>query len=149
MSPLNKNIIREKLFKLQEYIKILEEIRTEGRNVFFADRKTQDSATLNLFTSIEMITDIGNHIITEIFQKQAKNYKEIILLLGETGVIPERFAKDNEEMTSFRNLVAHDYDKITPEGVYENLQKAPDIFRQFAKYFVEFMEKQEKNGSSG
>lgn len=145
MSPLNKNIIREKLFKLQEYIKILEEIRTEGRNVFFADRKTQDSATLNLFTSIEMITDIGNHIITEIFQKQAKNYKEIILLLGETGVIPEKFAKDNEEMTSFRNLVAHDYDKITPEGVYENLQKAPDIFRQFAKYFVEFMEKQDKS----
>ena len=142
MSPLNKQSINEKLFKLQEYIKILEELRAEGRAVFFDDRKTQDSATLNLFTSIEIITDIGNHIITEVFQKQAKNYKEIIVLLGEAGIIPEKFAKDNEEMTSFRNLVAHDYDKITPEGVYENLQKAPDIFRQFAKYFVEFMEKQ-------
>lgn len=145
MSPLNKNTIYEKLFKLQEYIKILEELRAEGRNTFFADRKTQDSATLNLLTSIEMITDIGNHIITEVFQKQAKSYKDIILLLGETGVVPERFAKENEEMTSFRNLVAHDYDKITPEGVYENLQKAPDIFREFAKYFVEFIEKQENS----
>ena len=142
MSPLNKQSINEKLFKLQEYIKILEELRAEGRAVFFDDRKTQDSAILNLFTSIEIITDIGNHIITEVFQKQAKNYKEIIVLLDEAGIIPEKFAKDNEEMTSFRNLVAHDYDKITPEGVYENLQKAPDIFRQFAKYFVEFMEKQ-------
>lgn len=142
MSPLNKKTIDEKLFKLQEYVKILEELRAKDRTVFFAERIVQDATTLNLFVSIEMIIDIGNHIITEVFQKQAKNYKEIILLLGETGVIPEKFAKDNENMASFRNMVAHDYDKITPEGIYEHLQKAPDIFRQFAKYFVECMEKQ-------
>lgn len=142
MSPLNKKAIDEKLFKLQESVKILEELRGKGQKVFFADKIIQDATTLNLFVSIEMITDIGNHIITEVFQKQAKTYKEIIELLGETGVIPEKFAKENEDMTKFRNLVVHDYDKITPEGVYGNLQKAPDVFRQFAKYFVEFMEKQ-------
>ncbi|MEK7087991.1 MAG: DUF86 domain-containing protein [Patescibacteria group bacterium] len=142
MSPLNKQTIHEKLFKLQEYTKILQEIRAEGTEAFFADRKTQDSATLNMFTSIELIMDIGNHIITEVFQKQAKSYAEVIELLGKTGVVPEGFAKENEGMTKFRNLVAHDYDKITSKGVYENLQKAPDVFREFAKYFVEFMEKQ-------
>ena len=145
MSPLNKQTIHEKLFKLREYTNILEELRAEGRDAFFADHKTQDSATLNMFTGIEMVTDIGNHIITEVFQKQAKTYAEIIELLGKTGVIPEMFAKENEAMTKFCNLVAHDYDKITPEGVYEHLQKAPDIFRAFAKYFVEFMEKQEES----
>ena len=142
MSPLNKKTIHEKLFKLQESVKILEELKAEGQKAFFSDRKTQDASTLNLFTSIEMITDIGNHIITEVFQKQAKDYKEIIFLLGETGVVPKKFAKENEDMTKFRNLIAHDYEKITPDGVYENLQKAPDIFRQFARYFVEFMDKQ-------
>lgn len=141
MSPLNAQSIHEKLFKLQESVKILEELRAEGREAFFANRKNHDVATLNLFISIELITDIGNHIITEVFQKQAKNYKEIIALLGETGVVSSVFAKENEDMTKFRNLVAHDYGKLTPEGVYENLQKAPDIFRQFAKRFVEFMEK--------
>src|SRR3989338_2396357 len=114
MSPLNKNTIHEKLFKLQEYTKVLEELRGEGRDAFFADYKTQDSATLNMFTAIETIIDIGNHIITEVFQKQAKNYAEIILILGETGVIPKTFAEDNKDMAKFRNLVAHDYDKITP-----------------------------------
>lgn len=141
MSPLNRKSIHEKLFKLQESVKILEELRAEGRGAFFADRKTQDSATLNMFTSIETIIDIGNHIITEVFQRQARNYAEIIELLGATGVIPEAFAKENEGMTKFRNLVAHDYEKLTPEGVYENLQKAPDVFRAFAKHFVEFMDK--------
>lgn len=142
MSPLNKKSIHEKLFKLQESVKILEELKAEGREKFFADFKIQDSATLNMFTSIEAIIDIGNHIITEVFQKQAKIYAEVIDILGKTGVIPEAFAKENADMPKFRNLVAHNYDKITPEGVYENLQKAPDIFRAFAKYFVEFMEKE-------
>ncbi len=128
MSPLNKKTIHEKLFKLQEYTKILEELKAEGRKVFFADQKTRDSATLNMFTAIETIIDIGNHIITEVFQKQATSYAEIILFLGETGVIPKKFSKENENMPKFRNLVAHDYEKITPEGVYANLQKAPDIF---------------------
>ena len=141
MSPLNKKTIHEKLFRLREHTKVLEELLLEGRDVFFADHKTQDSATLNMFTGIEMIIDIGNHIITEMFQKQAKTYAEVITLLGETGVIPKTFAKENETMPKFRNLVAHDYDKITPEGVYENLQKAPDIFRQFAKHFVEFLDR--------
>jgi len=143
MSPLNKKTIHEKLFKLQEYTKILEEIRAEGYDSFFTQQRNRDSATLNMFTGIEMIIDIGNHIITEIFQKQAKSYADVIMLLGETGIVPEKFAKENIDMPKFRNLVAHDYDKITPKGVYENLQEAPDIFRQFAKYFVEFMEKQE------
>lgn len=142
MSPLNKKSIHEKLFKLQESVKILEELKAEGREKFFADFKIQDSATLNMFTSIEAIIDIGNHIITEVFQKQAKTYAEVIDILGATGVIPEEFAKENADMTKFRNLVAHNYDKITPEGVYANLQKAPVIFRAFAKYFVEFMEKE-------
>ncbi len=144
MSPFNKESIHEKLFKLQEYTKILEELRAKGHGAFFAERIIQDSAALNMFTSIEAIADIGTHILVETFQRQARNYKEIIALLGETNVIPFDFAKENEDMMGFRNIVAHDYGKLTPEGIYANLQKAPDIFRAFAKYFVEFMEKQER-----
>ena len=45
-------------------------------------------------------------------------------------------------MASFRNIIAHDYDKLDTSIAYEHLQKAPEIFRQFAKCFVEFMDKQ-------
>ena len=144
MSPLNKQTIHEKLFKLQECTKILRELRAGARDVFFANRVIRDSATLNMFIGIEVIVDIGNHIITEVFQTHAKSYAEVIALLGQNNVVPESFAKENEGMTKFRNLVAHNYDKLTPEGVYENLQKAPEIFAQFAKHFVEFMDKQTK-----
>ena len=100
---------------------------------------------LKILSMICVICILGIYLfgIFSLFN-QAKNYAEIILILGETGVIPKTFAEDNKDMAKFRNLVAHDYDKITPEGIHANLQKAPDIFRRFAKYFVGFMEKRAK-----
>ena len=97
-----------------------------------------------MFAGIELIIDIGNHIISKTFGEHAKSYSEIIEMLGKKEIVPKSFADDNKTMAKFRNLVAHDYDKLTPEGIYSNLQKAPNVFRQFAKYFIEFMEKQVK-----
>ena len=55
MSPLNKKTIDEKLFKLQEYIKILEELHGKGRAVFFADRIVQDATTGPLIEKIILL----------------------------------------------------------------------------------------------
>jgi len=44
-------------------------------------------------------------------------------------------------MARFRNKLVHIYEEVSLDEVYQNLQKAPDIFREFAKYFQEFLEK--------
>jgi len=68
-------------------------------------------------------------------------YKEAIEKLGEYEVVPEKFAKENADMAKFRNLLVHEYGIVDLEQVYNNLQKAPDIFRQFAEYYIDFLEK--------
>ena len=55
MSTLNKKTIDEKLFKLQEYVKILEELRGKGRTVFFADRIIRDATTGPLIEKIILL----------------------------------------------------------------------------------------------
>ncbi len=147
MSPIDTTSINEKLFKLERAAEIVEEVREKGEKKFFADDITQGAAMFNLLVSIELIVDIGNHILSEMFQP-AKNYKDTILLLGKHKVIPESYAKENANMGDFRNKLVHDYSSIDPKKVYAYLQKAPDIFRQFAKYFVEFMEKHDTDISS-
>ena len=94
----------------------------------------------NLVICIELIVDIGNHILTEVFQKSAKTYRETIIYLGDLNVISKEFSKENQEMTGFRNRLIHDYGRVELEEVYENLQKAPNIFRKFAKYYINFLE---------
>ena len=138
---VDKKTIQEKLFKLQESIKVLNELKDESQKTFLSDPKTNGATMFNLIISIELIVDIGNHILTEAFQRPAKTYRDVIIELGKAGVFPVEFSERNEFMADFRNKLIHDYDRVNLEKVYEILQKAPDVFREFAKYFVDFLEK--------
>lgn len=141
MSPVNKNSINQKLKKLEESMKMLEEYKKVQEKDFVEDATISGAAIHYLVLGIEVIMDIGNHILTEAFQEHADSYEEIILKLGETKVMPEDFAKDNVDMAKFRNLLIHEYIKIDLKQVYRNLQEAPDIFRKFAEHYLEFLEK--------
>jgi len=141
MSPINKNSVNQKLKKLEESAKMLEDYKKVQEKDFLEDATIRGASIHYLVLGIEVIIDIGNHILTEVFQEHADSYEEIILKLGETKVIAENFAKDNADMAKFRNLLIHEYIKVNMETVYENLQEAPNIFRKFAKYYLEFLEK--------
>lgn len=144
MSPINKKTIEEKLLKFQEIIKALNDIKIYPEGKFVKDMLINSAAMFNLVIAIEIIIDIGNHILVENFQKSAKTYADVIIELGETGIIPKEFAEDNKDMAKFRNKLIHDYDRIEIEKVYEYLQNAPEIFSQFAKYFIIFLDKIDK-----
>ena len=141
MSPINKSSIKDKLFKLQESIKIIEEILSEGEDKIISNERSKGALYFNLVISIETILDIGNHILAESFNKPAPSYKDIILSLGTTGVISKKFSEQNQEMGDFRNKIIHDYDRIDDVRALEYAKKAPEIFKTFAKTFVDFVEK--------
>lgn len=141
MSPIKKETIKKRLKNLQEVIEKLEECKKAPRKDFLKDYRINDIAKYNLIIGIENIIDIGGHILSEVFQKQAEDYAEIIEKLGEVEVISKKFAKENVDMARFRNLLIHEYIKVDLEKVYQYLQKAPDIFRKFAKAFQGFLDK--------
>lgn len=136
--------VDNKLFRLKEISKILDEIRLVQKEEFLKDNKLNSAAMFNLLTGVTIILDVGQHLLTQFAQRTAHEYKEAIQFLGEEKIISKEFAEQNMGMASFRNMLVHEYDQIDIGKVYTYLQKAPDIFRQFAKYFVEFIDKQDK-----
>lgn len=88
---------------------------------------------------MEIITDIGNHLLVEITGKAGTSYENIIAELGKQKLIPPALAERNIGMARFRNKLVHLYDTIEPERVYTYLQKAPKEFRAFAKVFAGYM----------
>ena len=133
--------VDNKLFRLKEISKILDELRLVSKEKFVKDTTLNSSAMFNLLIGVTIILDVGQHLLTQFAQKTAREYKEVIRFLGEEKILPDAFVRDNEKMASFRNMLVHEYDKVDLNFVYEYLQKAPDVFREFARYFVEFMEK--------
>jgi len=144
MTALRIKSVEEKLKKLREIIDKLEELKKISYDQFINESIYPDATMRNLQVGVEAVVDIGTHMLSEIFQVKVSEYKEAIQRLGETGVVPRQFAKENADMAKFRNLLVHEYGDIDIAKVYAYLQKAPDIFRQFAKYYVEFLEKENK-----
>jgi len=136
---IDKQVIERKLKKLQEVITKLEECKKFSREDFVNDYKIYDVAMYNLIMGIEVIVDIGLHILSEVFQVSVDEYRDVIKKLGEVGIISKEFASENEKMASFRNLLVHAYDKLDLDLVYQNLQKAPDVFRKFAEAYQNFL----------
>lgn len=130
-----------KLFRLKQVIKILEELSRSPKEQFIKEFKLNNLAMFNLLIGITVILDVGQYLLSKSAGRIAEEYKEVVRMLGEENIVPKEFADANIDMAKFRNLMVHDYDKIDEAKVYDYLQKAPDVFRQFAKYFVEFLEK--------
>lgn len=138
---VDKETIENKLKKLDEVINKLEQCKKASREDFMIDFRISDSTMHNLVQGIEIIVDIGNHILSEVFHVRAEEYAEVIKKLGETKIVSPDFAKENIEMARFRNLIIHAYEEIDLNKVYQNLQKAPEIFRKFAKSYQKFLDK--------
>lgn len=141
---IDKKTIEEKLNKLREASKYLDKYKVESEEDFLVDFTVNAAAMHYMVLGIEIIVDIGNHLLSEVYQAHPDEYREVIEALGEYEIVPENFSKENADMAKFRNLIIHAYGKIDMKQVYQNLQKAPDAFRKFAEYYIEFLEKKHK-----
>jgi uncharacterized protein YutE (UPF0331/DUF86 family) len=140
MTPVKKEVMQKKLQRLSVVIRKLERYGAMPFADFSADEGAMDAAMFNLALGVEIVTDIGNHILAEQFQHPAPTYTETILSLGRHSVFPEYFAEENAGMPNFRNRLIHEYEDIDMGKVYEHLRKSPDTFREFARYYTEFFD---------
>lgn len=141
MSPLDQEMIGKKLAILEETIEILKDLKRKGRVEFKKTREIRDQAIYRLILGIEAITDIGNHILAEVYGRSAETYEDIIRQLGEVEIISKDLSERSKGMAKFRNVLTHLYAVIDLDKVYDNLQKAPEDFSEFAKAFSNYLKK--------
>jgi len=142
MTALNFQSIEDKLFRLDAHIRIIEGV------LVHTDKEIIDESTLYytlehmLQLNIQIILDIGAHILAEQFHENPKTYAEVIVELGTHGVVTKEFAASQEGMAEFRNKLVHDYDLIDKTKTVRYGRVAPQEFRSFGKAFTDFIEKQ-------
>lgn len=139
MTALRPLSIAKKLRKLDELIRQLEGVRAYPREEFLENKVLQAAAERFFILGIEIVTDIGDHLLTEEKNVSAESYEDIIAELGHHKIVPPALAKRNAGMAKFRNLLIHVYDVIEPELVHRYLEKAPKEFRAFAKAFAKYL----------
>lgn len=136
---VNKEIVLKKIDVLDKNLQELDKFR--GLSIDdLEDLKNRWAVERGLQASIEIILDVGNHIIADERLGSPEKNQDIIDILGKQGVISEQLANDLAGLAGFRNILVHEYTNIDLEKVYEHLQKAHHIFSAFITEILKYLE---------
>ena len=137
-----KESIEERLLKLDEALRVLEEYKGLLWDKYKADIKIQWIVERGFIIIAEMIFDIGAHIISSIYREYRDEYEEILRGLAANKIISQDLAKGLEGFGGFRNVLIHEYIELDSRKVYEALTGKLDILERFKKEIAEWVAKQ-------
>ncbi len=136
---VNREIIRKRLKKLDEYLNILYNLQQYPFDEFIADPEHYGSAERFLHLAIESANDIGNHIVADDALGTVDSYSDIPILLHKAGIIGKEMRKIWIRMIGFRNTLVHDYVDIDHEIVYQVLQSNLEDMETLKRSFAQFL----------
>jgi len=136
---LRPEVIRKRLEKLNEYLRIPERIREYDRQAFLSDPEHYGSAERFLQLAIETINDMAAHVIAEENLGTVNSARDIPACLRSHGHIDAELEERWIRMVGFRNILVHEYLDVDREIVYETLAHNLDDLRKLAGIFARIL----------
>ena len=133
-----KMAIVRKIRKLEVSIQQLRKFQKYSYDEIEDDLEKLWAIEHGLQISIQIIIDIGNHIIAEIGENEIEEYADIFDRLVKHNIIPLEFAENIRGMIGFRNLLVHRYSEVDSKIVYSVLQNRLYDFERFIGYIQSF-----------
>jgi len=137
---IDKLLITKKLNDLKNNLSVLYELQDIPFNKLSSSIKDQWTVFYGLQVSIQLIIDIGNHILASIKENQIEDYVDIIDKLGKRNVLPEEFSNKIRNMPGLRNILAHEYGIIDIKKIHSILQNNLSDFEDFIRYIKEYLQ---------
>ncbi len=126
--------IEEKILSIEELLETLDELKPDCDEKFLTDKIYHGALLHYLYLISDSSIALAEMVIKYKNIKKSNSYYESIDLLGEYGVIPANFAYEFAKIASFRNFLAHHYERVDYKEICENtLNKLEDI-RLYLKY---------------
>lgn len=141
-------MIRRRLRKLDELLQSLRQLREQSRKEYLSDEVVQAAAERQLQVAIQVVLDLGAHLLSARGIVDWEEYREIPRRLAKEGVIAAELADRLERAAGQRNVLVHLYLEVDPELVYETLTGELDAFVAFAESVDALMEEGEDTLSS-
>jgi uncharacterized protein YutE (UPF0331/DUF86 family) len=115
---VKRDILRRKLEALSGNLEILKRLQRYSLEEFISDPERYGSAERFLQLSVEVLDDIGSHIIADDSLGEIDTYSDIPRLLHAHNFIDAKAREHWIKMIAFRNLLVHSYAKIDRSVVH-------------------------------
>ncbi|MBP6470938.1 MAG: DUF86 domain-containing protein [Chloroflexi bacterium] len=136
---VKRQIIHKRLQKLDEYLAILQEAQKYSYEAFIASPERYGSVERFLQLALEVLIDLGNHIVADDELGEVGYQRDIPALLAENGYISPELREKWFQMIGFRNILVHDYAEIDHQIVYDVLQNQLADFLALRAVFAQFL----------
>lgn len=133
---VKNEIIVNRLNKLDEYVQLLERLREHPKNAVVSDPFVYGNVERYLQLAIQTVIDIGNHILAQRRIREINEYRDVLVQLGEEGIIPAGLAAKIAPMAGLRNILVHDYLELDRGKLYDFLQNHLKDFKDLARYIA-------------
>ncbi len=143
LASLDIDKLRNFISGIEECIDELKEIIKGGKQKFLGDRHRYALAEHYFRRALEGILSAGTHIVSR-YPVKTKDYREIIITLGNLKIIPEKFAQKNKALAGYRNRLVHVYWEVSSEELFDTIAGHIHDLSKFCKYFLEVARHPEK-----
>ena len=130
---MQRNIML-KIQKIENYVSILEKYKVDCKERFSNDEMFEGAVLHYLYVVSDSCISLAEMLIKYKSFGLTQSYFDSISLLGQKGVIPREFAFEFSRIASFRNFLAHDYEKINALEICEKTLNQLDDIKEYVNY---------------
>lgn len=124
----NLKVIENKKSSILKYLKILQRYKKYSGKEIEDDVDIKGAVERYLYLAIQSTIDLAEAIISYKNFRKPTTMTESFYILNEEKLISDSLTKELAKMAGFRNIVAHDYEKIDYDIVSDVLQnKIKDV----------------------
>lgn len=132
------SVIENRISSIKKYLKTLERYQGFSIDEILNDVDKKGAVERYLYLAAQAAIDLADATISYKKFRKPTSMSESFHILNEEKIIPSDLTEKMVKMTGFRNVVAHDYEKIDYEVVSAILQKGLKDIETFTKNISDY-----------
>ena len=140
MTPgkISKRVVADRLDLFERMLRQVWSLPLTDRDGFFDDGRNVLAAESCLRRSLEILLDLGRHILAKGFARGVTEYKEIAAGLEQEGVLELSDAALLRTLAGYRNRMVHFYHEVADEELFTlcserlgDLERVAEAYRKW------------------
>lgn len=136
--PVDKNLIQEKLQKINEYLKRIETMNF-SEDQFLENVDYQDLLTFRLQQAVEISIEIATHIISSLELEKPETARSSFEVLSKHKIISDDLSKKMMLAVSFRNIVVHQYEDFDFNQFFRDYKDDIECLKIFIGEIIKYI----------
>ena len=129
-----KEIIENKISYIKKQVAVAKKYQHYSLEGLEKEDMIKSVVERELYVTAQAVIDLAEAMIALKNLRKPTTMREAFDILGEVGILPKEFLVDFSKIVGFRNALAHDYQDLKIEAIYNVLQNKLKQVEQFISY---------------